>query len=44
MGTNGFFPVDNTIGNTDPVLLEIKQVVRGRVKKEKYLNEKVPFM
>ena len=43
-GNQWFFPVDNTIGNKDPVLLEIKQVVQERVQKEKYVNEKVPFV
>ena len=39
-----FFPVDNTIGNTDPVLLEIKTTVQEVVKVEKYVNAKVPFV
>jgi hypothetical protein len=43
-GNQWFFPVDNTIGNRDPVLLEIKQVVQERVKKENYVKEKVPFV
>ena len=42
-GTLWFFPVDNTIGNMDPVMEEIQQVVLERVKKERYVNEKVPF-
>jgi hypothetical protein len=42
-GALWFFPVDNTIGNKDPVMVHIQEVVLERVKKERYVNEKVPF-
>ena len=38
-----FFPVDNTKGNADPVIAEIKKVVQRVVKREKYVNEIVPY-
>ena len=42
-GSLWFFPVDNTKGNQDPVMAHIQRVVLERVKKERYVNEKVPF-
>jgi len=38
-----FFPVDNTLGNKDPVITEIKKTVQEVVKKEKYIEEQIPF-
>lgn len=38
-----FFPIDNTMGSKDPVMLQVKQVVYEAVMAEKYIKEKVPF-
>jgi hypothetical protein len=42
-GTLWFFPVDNSLGNKDPVMLEIKKSVQKVVQEEKYVNKMVPF-
>ena len=37
------FPVDNTQGQNDPVISELRQVIQKTIQQEKYSNHKVPF-
>mmetsp|Transcript_54462 Transcript_54462/g.88213 ORF Transcript_54462/g.88213 Transcript_54462/m.88213 type:complete len:1184 (+) Transcript_54462:4197-7748(+) len=39
-----FFPIDNSMGSKDPVMLHVKEVVHKAVMAEKYIQEKVPFV
>ncbi len=42
-GVLWLFPVDNTQGQNDPVIPELRQVIQHTVQQEKYSNHKVPF-
>jgi GTPase SAR1 family protein len=42
-GTLWFFPVDNTIGHKDPVIVKVQQGILERVGNEKYVKLEVPF-
>ena len=42
-GVLWLFPVDNTRGQSDVVIPELRQVIQQTVQQEKYSNHKVPF-
>ena len=42
-GTLWFYPVDNTKGHSDPVIVKVQQSILERVGNEKYVKHEVPY-